>query len=160
MISRTEFVAVAAATLALSLVIGLGATQLPVDKGYTIVGTRVFPLMVAGLLGVVGLGLLWQAMCGHVLRAGAATAEVGRLAVQPKSGLTWVCVGLLLHALLIERLGFVLSATLLYACAARGFGGPGPARLLATGLAVTWPVYLLFTQGLGIGLPELLGSWL
>jgi putative tricarboxylic transport membrane protein len=77
--------------------------------------------------------------------------------------MAWISAGLLLNAALISRLGFVLSCALLFALAARGFrrsmGQPAGLRLLGRdaliGLALSAPVYWLFTKGLGLTLPGL-----
>jgi putative tricarboxylic transport membrane protein len=148
--------------LVLAAVMAAGAAMLPMDKGYSIVGTRAFPLMVSTLLAVVGCGLLWQALRGDFT---AIQDESTVEKPQPGADLrwqsaAWICGGLLLDALLIERMGFVAAATVLFALAARGFGSRRWARNIGIGVAISWPVYLAFTHGLNITLPGLLKPWI
>ena len=141
--------------LGVAVSLGVGAARFPVDKGYTVVGPHVFPLAVAVFLGVLSVLLCWQAAKGSMRQA-----DDGAPAPSPTQwvGATWVSAGILGNALLIDRLGFVLSAALLFAAAARGFGSRQPARDLAVGMALTLPVFWLFTQALGLSLPALLPS--
>jgi putative tricarboxylic transport membrane protein len=159
--SRRAPVAVAAAVLVLAVVMAAGAAMLPADKGYTIVGTSVFPLIVAALLAVVGVGLMWQALKGKFtsLQAGGTQTAVSARGSRWQAAV-WVSVALLLDALLIERIGFVAAATVLFAVAVRGFGSRQWGRNIAIGVAIAWPVYLLFTLGLNISLPGLFRPWI
>jgi putative tricarboxylic transport membrane protein len=61
--------------------------------------------------------------------------------------------GILAEALLLERIGFVLAAGLLFALTARGFGSTAPLRDAAIGLALALIAHLGFTYGLGLTLP-------
>lgn len=149
-----------ALALGLLLVAGLlvgGAVTLPADKGYSILGPHVVPLAIAGLLGLVALLLAGQALRGgfHALDDTADAPTPARW-----QGAAWVSAGLLGVAALITHLGFVLSAALLFACAARGFGSRQPLRDLAIGVALTLPVFWLFTRGLGVALPPLVNAWI
>lgn len=152
--------AIGAGVLTLAALLAAGAAVLPVDKGYTIVGTRVFPYAVALLMGVVGAGLVWQALSG-----GFRSFEVEPLPAdawplrQRLGAAAWVSGGLLVDALLIDRIGFVLASTLLFAAAARGFGSTRWARNAAIGIALSWPIYVGFTLGLGLSLPGLAKPW-
>jgi putative tricarboxylic transport membrane protein len=78
--------------------------------------------------------------------------------------------GLLLNALLITHIGFILSCALCFACAARGLRGAEQQasqtwtvtlRDALGGVAISAPVFWLFTQLLAISLPALTSSgWL
>ena len=61
---------------------------------------------------------------------------------------------------LINFVGFVLAAAILFCAAARGFGSRRPLRDLAIGVALTLPVFWLFTLGLGLSLPPLVNAWI
>jgi putative tricarboxylic transport membrane protein len=153
--------AIGAVVLVLAATLIVGAMLLPVDKGYTIVGTRVFPLVVAFLVGIVGLGLVWQSMTGgfRLLETEAIPTDDLPLNQRVQAAL-WVSGGLLVDALLIDRIGFVLASTALFAAAARGFGSTRWVKNVAIGLALSWPIYLGFTKGLGLSLPGLFKPWI
>jgi putative tricarboxylic transport membrane protein len=153
--------AIGAFVLALAGALVVGAVMLPVDKGYTIVGTRVFPLVVAMLVGIVGAGLVWQSLTGgfRLLEIGPLPPDAWPLSQRVQAAF-WVSAGLLVDALLIDRIGFVLASTILFATAARGFGSANWVKNLSIGLALTWPIFFGFTKGLGLSLPGLFKPWI
>ncbi len=85
-------------------------------------------------------------------------------------GFAWVSVGLLANAALITTLGFILSCTLCFVLAVRGFKSAegrldlSPKAWLrdsAVGFAIAAPVFWMFTQLLAINLPGLTSTgWL
>jgi putative tricarboxylic transport membrane protein len=70
------------------------------------------------------------------------------------SGVAWIGVGTILTLVFLERAGFVVASTLLFALTARGFGSLRWIRNLAIGLAFALAVYLIFTRGLLLVLPS------
>jgi putative tricarboxylic transport membrane protein len=149
--------AVGISIVAISAVLAVGASRFPAEMGFVIMSAYVYPYGVALFLGVVGLLLSYQALTGGLrnLAADSDQTEPGG-----KLGAAWVTGGLLGVALLIELIGFVLAAGLLFACAARGFGSRRPLRDLAIGVALTLPIYWLFNAGLGVSLPPLVNAWI
>ena len=149
--------AVGVSVVAISAVLAVGASRFPAEMGFVIMGAYVYPYAVAAFLGVVGALMSYQAVTGGFrnLEAGSDKTEPGG-----KLGATWVTGGLLGVAVLINLIGFVLSAALLFACAARGFGSRRPVRDLAIGIALTLPIYWLFNTGLGVSLPPLVNAWI
>ncbi|MGF6091817.1 tripartite tricarboxylate transporter TctB family protein [Pseudomonas sp. 18173] len=142
--------------IALSALLAVGANRFPAEMGFVILPAYVYPYIVAGFLGVVGLLLSYQALTGgfRELDSGNGVIPGG------KSGAAWVTGGLVGVAALINLIGFVLAAGLLFACSARGFGSRHPLRDLAIGIALTLPIYWLFNAGLGVSLPSLINVWL
>ncbi|NUT78125.1 tripartite tricarboxylate transporter TctB family protein [Pseudomonas sp. C1C7] len=142
--------------IALSVVLAVGAWRFPPEMGFVILPAYVYPYLVAGFLGVVGVLLGYQALTGgfRELDSGNGTLPDG------KAGAAWVTGGLVGVALLINLIGFVLAAGLLFACSARGFGSRHPLRDLAIGIALTLPIYWLFNAGLGVSLPPLVNAWI
>lgn len=150
--------------LGVAVALVAGARSLSADAGYSGLGPGFVPLLVAGLLALCGVLLIREALTGGYR---AFEDEVAGIAPQWR-GFAWVSAGLLLSALLITRVGFVLTCALLFALAARGFRlGMGQAvsplrslKDLGVGLLLTLPVFHLFTRALGVSLPALLaGKW-
>lgn len=142
----------------LAAVLAVGAAQFPVDRGYAILGPQVFPYAVAAFVGVVGLLLSREALTGGFRRL---PEEAPRAPDAQRWGSS-ACVsgGVLAIAVLINFVGFVLAAAILFCAAARGFGSRRPLRDLAIGVALTLPVFWLFTLGLGLSLPPLVNAWI
>lgn len=134
--------------IALLLAAGVAAGIPAIDAhaGYAGLSPRFLPTIVA-----IGL-----ALCGAMLwRAPVALASEAPVSSAARTGTAWVIGGLLAQMLLIGWIGFVLAGTLLLVCVARGHGSRRPLRDAAVGLALTLPIWWLFSRLLGIGLPLL-----
>ncbi|GAA0753852.1 tripartite tricarboxylate transporter TctB family protein [Ideonella azotifigens] len=157
---------VGAGVIVLGGVLAVGALAIPANAGYAGVGPNFLPWLVAVALLACGVGLVWQARRGGFRAmetpSGAAHGDWRSMA--------WVAAGVLLNAAAITRIGFVFSCALCYVLAVRGLrlseGKPaGSVRTTlvdaAVGLAISAPVFWLFTQLLAINLPGLTGTgWL
>ncbi|MCO6058978.1 tripartite tricarboxylate transporter TctB family protein [Pseudomonas sp. MOB-449] len=152
--------AVGISLVVISVVLAYGAHQFPAEMGFTILGAHVYPYAVAIFLGGVGVLLSFQASTGGPPEVAAEEGQSDEVLPGGRAGAVWITAGLLSVALLITHIGFVLSAGLLFTCAARGFGSRNPLRDLAIGVALTLPVYWLFTTGLGVSLPPLVNAWI
>lgn len=148
------------------LALAAGALSIPSAAGYGGVGPNFLPWLVAGVLALCGVLIMREARSG------------GFRNLQPPSGavrghwpaFAWVSAGLLSNAALITTLGFILSCTLCYVLAVQGLRraagqAAGQGRVLAadagTGLAISAPVFWMFTQFLAINLPGLTATgWL
>lgn len=152
--------AIGAGVIAISAVLAVGAFRFPPEMGFVILGAHVYPYAVAVFLGVVGLLLCYQAVTGGFRELADHSDEAAQALPGGKSGAAWVTAGLVGVAVLINLIGFVLAAGLLFACSARGFGSRRPVRDLAIGIALTLPIYWLFNAGLGVSLPPLVNAWI
>ncbi|MFJ7281392.1 tripartite tricarboxylate transporter TctB family protein [Pseudomonas sp. NPDC099000] len=152
--------AIGIGVVAISAVLALGASRFPEEMGFVILGAHVYPYALAVFLGVVGLLLCYQAVTGGFRELADHDDESAKALPGGKLGAAWVTAGLLAVAVLINLIGFVLAAGLLFACSARGFGSRRPVRDLAIGIALTLPIYWLFNAGLGVSLPPLINAWL
>lgn len=128
-----------------------GALQVNVTQSYARVGPRFFPFLVAAGLLVCGALLLAQALRGR-----AADPEGGE-DVDAAAPTDWRAValvagGLVGAALLMERLGFPLTAGGLFWAVALAFGNRSPLAPVY-GLALASLVYLAFTRLLDLNLP-------
>lgn len=150
--------ALAGLVLVVAAILGVGASRFPVDKGYTILGPHVYPMAVAVFLALVAIGLAWQACTGGFRNLGSCASDPRT--PRGAAGAAWVSAGLVGVALLINHIGFVLAAALLFVMAARGFGSRRLTRDVAVGIALTSPVFWIFTRGLGVSLPALVNGWI
>jgi putative tricarboxylic transport membrane protein len=155
-----------AGTLALGLLLAGGATQIASDAGYAGVGPNFLPWVVSVMLIVCGGFLVWESLSGGFREmeepTGAATGHW--------PGFVWVSAGLLLNAALLTTLGFILSCTLCFVLAVRGFKSAEDRLDLSprawivdalVGFAIAAPVYWMFTKLLAINLPGITGTgWL
>jgi putative tricarboxylic transport membrane protein len=157
---------IGAGVMGLGGLMALGASQIPSDAGYAGVGPNFLPWLVSGVLVLCGALLLLQARRGGWQRyaspSGAAKGDW--------PALLWVGAGVLANAALITKVGFVLSCALCFVLAVRGLrmaegraGGNLRTTLqdVGVGLALSAPVFWLFTKLLAINLPGLTGTgWL
>ena len=158
--TKTLESAVGVACLLVGLGIAAGATQISGDAGYGGIGPNFLPWVVGIGLTLCGAGLVWQAQRG----GWHARAEPDGAAHGDWLPFLWVSAGILLNALLITRIGFILSCTLCFVLAVRGFH-QSQSRLdlsprawvrdTLIGFAIAAPVYWMFTKLLAINLPGL-----
>ena len=157
---------IGAGTLGLAAVMAVGAAQISSDAGYGGIGPNFVPWVVAVMLALCGAFLMWEALSGGFREM----EEPSGSARGYWPGFAWVSAGMLLNALLITKIGFILSCMLCFVLAVRGYkasqGAPDfrPAAFLKDaliGLAIAAPVYWMFTKLLAINLPGLTGTgWL
>ena len=143
-----------------------GALSISSNAGYGGVGPNFLPWLVALSLLVCGGFIVWEARSG-----GFRSMEEPTGAAQAYwPGFVWVSAGLLANAALITTIGFILSCTLCFVLSVQGLrgaegkAGRGPAGWLkdiSIGLAISAPVYWMFTKFLAINLPGITGTgWL
>jgi putative tricarboxylic transport membrane protein len=139
---------IAAALVLLGIFMLWETFSIPVAVTYARVGPRLFPGLVAGGLILNGLWLALEA------RHAPNPIAMGEPPVYWPA-VAWVSAGILLEAALLERIGFVLSATLLFTFTARGFGSRAALRDAAIGFVLSLIAYLGFTYGLDLNLPKI-----
>ena len=157
---KLEQALVGAGVLVLGLLIAAGATQISSEAGYGGVGPNFLPWVGGGLLALCGALLSWEALSGGFRELEEASgADTGHW-----PGFVWVSVGLLANAALITRVGFILSCTLCFVLAVRGFRSSEGRLDLSLralivdaliGMAIAAPVFWMFTKFLAINLPGL-----
>ncbi|MBU1352605.1 MAG: tripartite tricarboxylate transporter TctB family protein [Gammaproteobacteria bacterium] len=151
---------IGAGLIVLALALAWGASSVSAEAGYGGVGPNFFPWVISIALLVCG------SLCVvHALTGGFRAMEDGSGDVRAHwKGFIWVSAGLLLNAFLITTLGFILSCALCFVLAVRGFRsaeGSLDLRLKAwvkdslIGVAVSAPIFWMFTQLLAINLPGL-----
>ena len=157
---KIEQTLVGAGVLVLGLLIAAGATQISSEAGYGGIGPNFLPWVVGGLLALCGVFLTWEALSGGFRDLEAPSgADTGHW-----PGFVWVSAGLLASAALITSIGFILSCTLCFVLAVRGFRSSEGRLDLSLralivdaliGMAIAAPVFWMFTKFLAINLPGL-----
>lgn len=133
--------------LVLAAIIWFDTARMQVPPNYSAYGPQIFPYLSIAALIAVALYLLWQTW--------AARPD----AVKPESeasdwtGVIAISVGLLSQAILIERLGFVISAAILFFLVAWGFRSRKWLRDAIVAIILSVATYLVFTRLLNLQLP-------
>lgn len=152
--------AIGIACILLGAGLGLGAFGISSEAGYAGVGPNFLPWVVAIALMACGAVLVWEAQhAGYAHRDEPEGARSGDWV-----SFAWVSAGILLNAALITHIGFILSCTLCFVLAVRGFHLAQGLRDMrpvtwlrdtAIGACIAAPVYWMFTKLLAINLPGL-----
>jgi putative tricarboxylic transport membrane protein len=111
--------------------------------GYSPVGARTVPFIMAGALAVLGV---FTAIAGW--RGRFPKRE--RQDIPP---MLWLVGGLAVQLLTMKTLGFSIATGLLFAAAARGFGRGPLWMTLPVGIVFSFIVWLIFAKGLQLTLP-------
>ena len=134
-----------AAVLALGLIIAFETYQIEVAPTHATVGPRLFPFLVATGLIVVGVALLREAVAGHIAHEGGFELDWRAVGL--------VAAGLILQLLLLESLGWIAAAALLFVAATLAFGSRRLLLDAAIGVVLAGFAYVMFNYGLGLDLP-------
>ena len=156
---------VGSGVLVIGLGLAVGAISIPSAAGYGGVGPNFLPWLVSIALIVCGTFLVWESRTG-----GFRAMDESDSVAACWSGFAWVSAGLLANAALITTIGFIFSCTLCFVLAVQGLrGAEGKANLVPAmlvkdaliGMAISAPVYWMFTKFLAINLPGLTSTgWL
>ena len=115
----------------------------------------IFPVVIGLAAAVVTVLLSRQRVLARRRRA----LQTVPVAFDRRS-LLWVCAGLGGYLAAISVGGFVVASTMLFSSVAIAFGSKRMTRDAAIGLMVSGAVFVVFTRGLGLHLPEgVLGAW-
>jgi putative tricarboxylic transport membrane protein len=126
-------------------------TKFDAGRSGTISSTGPYPMIV--LAGVFLCGL--AAARGVVRSAQAATTTTGRRLAP----VGWMALGIVLNVVLLERIGFVIAAAMLFWLTARAFDARHPARDALFALVVSIASYVLFARVLQLQLPSGILPW-
>jgi putative tricarboxylic transport membrane protein len=133
----------------LAAVLAAGLPSIDAQGGYSGLSPRFLPTVVTVMLGALAVLLMLNP--ASVPRPDSPADAKGRSTAR----LLTLLAGLLLHMALVGLLGFIAAGTLLMVLVARGFGSRRPMRDALVGLALTLPLWLVFTRLLGLALPLL-----
>ena len=111
--------------------------------GYSPVGARTVPFILAGALVVLG----------GVTAVAGMRGRFPRRQKQDIPPMLWLIGGLAVQLLTMKTVGFSIATGLLFAAAARGFGR-GPLWLtIPIGIVFSFVVWFIFAKGLQLTLP-------
>ncbi len=157
---------VGAGVILTGLGLAVGALDISSNAGYGGVGPNFLPWLIAISLLICGAFIVWESRTGGFRSMDTPTGA--ERAYWP--GFVWVSAGLLANAALITTIGFILSCTLCFVLAVQGLhGAEGRASRGVTGwvkdaligMAISAPVYWMFTKFLAINLPGITSTgWL
>jgi putative tricarboxylic transport membrane protein len=133
------------AVLALGLFIAFETSQMQVAPSQAAVGPRMFPFLVAIGLLIVGAALLREAFFGHIAHEGGFELDWRAVVL--------ISVGLVAEFLLMERVGWIISAVVLYVLGTVAFGSRRIVLGVVIGLALAVVTYGAFNYGLDLSLP-------
>ncbi|ALG75262.1 C4-dicarboxylate ABC transporter [Azospirillum thiophilum] len=127
-------------------------TMLTPSAGRSVVGPALFPYLISGGLVLIGLSLLREAFAGHIAHETGLELDLRAVAL--------VAAGLAAQFLLIEFLGWIPSAALLFVAVARAFGSRRYLPNAALGLLLAGGTFVVFNYGLDLNLPiGSVGEW-
>lgn len=140
-----------AAILGLGLVVLYESFQIRQSGGYSAVGPRFFPLVVA--VGLLVLSLIFLLRTTLI-----PDLDLGQLAAAEESTTHWQSVGLIIAALVtyayaLQLLGYVVATALFVPVVAWLLGSRNLVRDLIIGVGIALVVYIGFTRFLGVRLP-------
>ncbi len=150
-------IALSLGVLALGAGVAAGTAMLPSEGGYAGIGPNFVPAVVSAGLLLVGAWLAFEAFSGGWRNAPPDDPRERGEHAFDLGAFGWVSLGLFAQMVLIKPGGFVIAATVLFACIARGFGSRRVARDIAIGLVLSLAVFLFFVKLLNVGLPA---GWL
>jgi putative tricarboxylic transport membrane protein len=119
------------------------------DEGFSPQGPRFLPLVVIGLMLVLGLVYLAQQV--------VAVRRGGSLPAEPFSHLpaaAALVAILVVYAFVLGPVGYVPATAVFFVAAARTMGSRHLVRDIVVGVGLSLLVYLTFTRALGVFLPQ------
>lgn len=152
--SRIAELLLALGVVALGIVVLVQTQDIRVTRAAARIGPRVIPTIVGGGLVLIGV---WYAI--SALRAPETQIETESEDVDPTLPADWVTIGgigvaLVVYMLTIERLGFIIASALLFVITAFSMGSRSYLRDVAVAILIAVGVYVAFSSGLGVRLPE------
>jgi putative tricarboxylic transport membrane protein len=135
-----------------AVVILFDTTGLRQAEGFAVIGPQLFAYIVGAALLLLSSWQIIQVLRGNLGQP--EQIEGGEFKSTPNwKALFLVLAGLVFYALLVEVIGFMLCAAVLYFLVATALGEKRRLRLAAISIAIAVVVYFGFTAGLQISLP-------
>jgi putative tricarboxylic transport membrane protein len=120
------------------------------------IGPRVIPYIVGSGLVVVGIWYVIEVLRGHEATpaGGEDSEDVDPTLPTDWATVTIIAVALVVYLLLIERAGFIIASSVLFFAAAFAMGSRRILRDAAIAILLSTAIFLIFTRGLSLTLPE------
>lgn len=152
--SRIAEMLLALGVVALGIIVLVQTQDIRVPGAMARVGPRVIPTIVGGGLVLIGI---WYAI--EVLLGSRPEVAIESEDADPTLPADWLTIGgigvaLVVYMLTIERLGFIIASALLFVITAFSMGSRSWLRDIALGILIATAVYIAFSNGLGVRLPE------
>ncbi len=147
---------VAAFVVALGIVIVWQTRDIRISPMNAKIGPRIIPYIVGSGLVFVGVWYAVDVWRGSVTTGGGGddAEDVDADASTDWWTVVWIVAALLAYLVLIERAGFIVASSVLFFVAAMGMGSRRFARDAVVAVMLSIAVYLLFTRGLSLRLPD------
>ncbi|WP_274626220.1 tripartite tricarboxylate transporter TctB family protein [Arvimicrobium flavum] len=139
---RAAFV-IAAVLIIVAILIALSTSQTGGVAGYSPVGPKTFPYIIAG--GLFGLGVLTAIE--------AWRGDFPEREPQAFGPMFWIIGGLTIQMLTMKTVGFSIATGLLFAATAKGFGRGPLWQTVPIGIVFAFVVWFIFAKGLQLSLP-------
>ncbi|WP_320414929.1 tripartite tricarboxylate transporter TctB family protein [Kocuria sp. cx-116] len=139
------------AAFATYLLVGMLVMDVPGSVDFP--GPRFFPAIITGVIYVLVVVQIITVV-RHWSSGTLGDTDDAAPATFSWRSLIWVIGGFLAFSMLLEFLGWILGAALLFWCVARGFGSKRPLVSLIIGLTVSSVAYIAFDMALGLSLPS------
>lgn len=123
-----------------------------IPQDASIVSPQTFPYMVAGFLTLVGVVLIVEVLRGWYGTPEGTEPGDEFLPADFKT-MALVAAAIAVHVVLLEKAGYVISATASFWGVAYAFGARKPIKNLAISFIFAIVVYASFSLGLNINLP-------
>lgn len=133
------------------LLVGIFTMRVP--EGTSFPGPQFFPALITAGLYLFAVLLALGAVREWRAGGSESAADTKSVSLDWKS-LVWVVGSFLAFALLLQYLGWIIGAGLLFWGVARGFGAARPVFTLIVGLTISSLAYIAFDMGLGMSLPS------
>ena len=134
---------IAALLVLAALAIAASTAAMGGVAGYSPVGPKTFPYIIAA--GLFGLGVLTAA---EAWRGNFPDREPQ--ALEP---MAWIVGGLAVQMLTMKTVGFSIATGLLFAAAAKGFGRGPLWQTVPIGIVFSFVIWFIFAKGLQLSLP-------
>ena len=134
-------VAIGAGVTLFAVIVGWQTAVIPDNAIYAKVGPKVIPWLATALLAVMGVALTVMGLRGGWEHEDAGDTDYRSLGL--------LVLALVLNIVLIDRAGFIIASTVLFALAARAFGSRQILRDAPIGFVLALVAYLGFDRGLG-----------